>query len=126
MMAMAMLGTAALVLPVSSAAQGAPEQQNVQLWTTRDAQQGALPIVAARQGFFRDNGLNVELRFVSSGAEIPAGMAGGTIPIAVAAWTNPDGDGGQWPERKITGADHRYLRHPATCCAARSEYPHRP
>ena len=89
MLAMAMIGTAALVLPGSGAAQGAPEQQNVQLWTTRDAQQGALPIVAARQGFFRENGLNVELRFVSSGAEIPAGMAGGTIPIAVAAWTNP-------------------------------------
>jgi NitT/TauT family transport system substrate-binding protein len=65
------------------------EQPNVQLWTSRDAQQGALPIVAARQGFFREAGVNVEVRYVSSGSEIPAGMAGGTIPIALAAWTNP-------------------------------------
>jgi NitT/TauT family transport system substrate-binding protein len=80
---------AAVAMPHAAHAQGAVEQQSVQIWTSRDAQQGALPIVAARQGFFRDAGLNVEVRFVSSGSEIPVGMAGGTIPIAVAAWTNP-------------------------------------
>jgi len=88
-LAVTMLGAAVLALPGGAVAQGAPEQPNFQFWTTRDAQQGALPIVAARQGFFRQNGLNVDLRFVSSGAEIPAGMAGGTISIAIAAWTNP-------------------------------------
>jgi ABC-type nitrate/sulfonate/bicarbonate transport system substrate-binding protein len=86
---MALAGAAALVLPGLAMAQGAPETPSLQLWTTRDVQQGSLPIIAARQGFFRENGLNVDVRFVSSGSEIPAGMAGGTIPIAVAAWTNP-------------------------------------
>lgn len=82
-------GIATVTVPHLAQAQGAVEQQNVQIWTSRDAQQGALPIVAAREGFFRDAGLNVDVRFVSSGSEIPAGMAGGTIPVAVAAWTNP-------------------------------------
>lgn len=63
--------------------------QNVELWTSRDAQQGSLPIIAQEQGFFRDNGVDVTVKFVSSGSELPAGMAGGTIPIAVAAATNP-------------------------------------
>lgn len=63
--------------------------QSVELWTSRDAQQGSLPIIAQEQGFFRDNGADVTVKFVSSGSELPAGMAGGTIPIAVAAATNP-------------------------------------
>jgi NitT/TauT family transport system substrate-binding protein len=45
--------------------------------------------VAARKGFFKKEGLDVEIKFVSSGSEIPAGMAGGTIPMAIASWTNP-------------------------------------
>ncbi|MGG5807834.1 ABC transporter substrate-binding protein [Falsiroseomonas sp. CW058] len=88
-MALVLAGAAAFGAPGAALAQGAPETANLQLWTTRDVQQGSLPVIAARQGFFRENGLNVEVRFVSSGSEIPAGMAGGTIPIAVAAWTNP-------------------------------------
>ena len=65
------------------------ETKSFQLWTSRDAQQGALPVVAARRGFFEKEGLNVEVKFVSSGSEIPSGMAGGSIPMAIAAWTNP-------------------------------------
>jgi NitT/TauT family transport system substrate-binding protein len=65
------------------------ETKSFQIWTSRDAQQGALPVVAMRKGFFEKEGLSVEVKFVSSGSEIPAGMAGGTIPIAIAAWTNP-------------------------------------
>lgn len=76
------VGLAAPILPAHA-------QSAVELWTTRDAQQGTLAIIADDQGFFRDNGVNVTVRFVSSGSEVPAGMAGGTIPIAVAAATNP-------------------------------------
>ena len=65
------------------------QSTRVELWTSRDAQQGSLPIIAQERGFFRDNGVDVTVKFVSSGSELPAGMAGGTIPIAVAAATNP-------------------------------------
>ena len=72
-----------------AAAPHAQETKSFQIWTSRDAQQGALPVVTARQGFFKKEGLEVEVKFVSSGSEIPSGMAGGTIPIAIASWTNP-------------------------------------
>jgi len=79
----------ALLLGLSAASHAQVETKSFQLWTSRDAQQGALPVVAARKGFFEKEGLNVEVKFVSSGSEIPAGMAGGTIPMAIASWTNP-------------------------------------
>ena len=79
----------ALLLGFATASQAQVETKSFQIWTSRDAQQGALPVVAARRGFFEKEGLNVEVKFVSSGSEIPAGMAGGTIPMAIAAWTNP-------------------------------------
>lgn len=80
---------AALLLACATASQGQVETKSFQIWTSRDAQQGALPVVAQRRGFFEKEGLNVEVKFVSSGSEIPAGMAGGTIPVAIASWTNP-------------------------------------
>ena len=79
----------AMLLGFTASSQAQVETKSFQIWTSRDAQQGALPVVAMRRGFFEKEGLNVEVKFVSSGSEIPAGMAGGTIPIAIAAWTNP-------------------------------------
>ena len=79
----------AMLLGFAAASHAQVETKSFQLWTSRDAQQGALPVVAARKGFFEKEGLNVEVKFVSSGSEIPAGMAGGTIPMAIASWTNP-------------------------------------
>jgi ABC-type nitrate/sulfonate/bicarbonate transport system substrate-binding protein len=81
--------TIAVLMLATGAAQAQVETKSFQLWTSRDAQQGALPVVAMRKGFFDKEGLKVEVKFVSSGSEIPAGMAGGTIPIAIASWTNP-------------------------------------
>jgi ABC-type nitrate/sulfonate/bicarbonate transport system substrate-binding protein len=80
---------AAAAFASAPAADAQVETKSLQIWTSRDAQQGTLPVVAMRQGFFEKEGVNVEVKFVSSGSEIPAGMAGGTIPIAVASWTNP-------------------------------------
>ena len=80
---------AAAALASSAAAEAQVETKSLQLWTSRDAQQGTLPVGAMRQGFFEKEGVNVEVKFVSSGSEIPAGMAGGTIQMAVASWTNP-------------------------------------
>lgn len=79
----------ALLLGFATVSLAQVETKSFQIWTSRDAQQGALPVVAARKGFFEKEGLKVEVKFVSSGSEIPAGMAGGTIPMAIASWTNP-------------------------------------
>jgi ABC-type nitrate/sulfonate/bicarbonate transport system substrate-binding protein len=79
----------ALLLAFAATCNAQVETKAFELWTSRDAQQGALPVVAARKGFFKKEGLDVEIKFVSSGSEIPAGMAGGTIPMAIASWTNP-------------------------------------
>lgn len=83
------LAAVAMLLGFAAASHAQVETKSFQIWTSRDAQQGALPVVAARKGFFEKEGLNVEVKFVSSGSEIPAGMAGGTIPMAIASWTNP-------------------------------------
>src|SRR6476469_7180850 len=79
----------AMLLGFAAASHAQVETKSFQIWTSRDAQKGALPVLAMRKGFFEKDGLSVEVKFVSSGSEIPAGMAGGTIPMAVASWTNP-------------------------------------
>mgnify|MGYP000217410994 CR=1 FL=1 len=68
---------------------GAANAQTVEIWTSRDAQQGGVAVVAEQKGFFKDAGVDVKVRFVSSGSEIPAGMAGRSISVAIAGWTNP-------------------------------------
>jgi ABC-type nitrate/sulfonate/bicarbonate transport system substrate-binding protein len=65
------------------------DDMKVQIWAPRDAQSSGALIVAQEKGFFKKAGLDSEVKFVSSGQEIPAGMAGGTISLAIAAWTNP-------------------------------------
>lgn len=65
------------------------DDMKVQIWAPRDAQSAGALIIAQEKGFFKTAGLDSEVKFVSSGQEIPAGMAGGTISLAVAAWTNP-------------------------------------
>jgi ABC-type nitrate/sulfonate/bicarbonate transport system substrate-binding protein len=75
-----------VVLHIAPAQAG---NMKVQIWAPRDAQSAGALIVAQKRGFFKKAGLDSELKFVSSGQEIPAGMAGGTISLGVAAWTNP-------------------------------------
>lgn len=65
------------------------DDMKVQIWAPRDAQSSGALIVAQERGFFKKAGLESEVKFVSSGQEIPAGMAGGTISLAIASWTNP-------------------------------------
>jgi len=65
------------------------EMKAFSIWTSRDSQQGGLPLIAAKKGFFAKEGLDVDVKFVSSGSEIPAGMVGGTILVGVASWVNP-------------------------------------
>ncbi|WP_162249062.1 ABC transporter substrate-binding protein [Mesorhizobium sp. Root157] len=77
------------VYAASVFAMGAANAESIEIWTSRDAQQGGVAVVAEQKGFFKDAGADVNVRFVSSGSEIPAGMAGRSISVAIAAWTNP-------------------------------------
>jgi ABC-type nitrate/sulfonate/bicarbonate transport system substrate-binding protein len=72
-----------------SAGSARADGMKVQIWAPRDAQSSGPLIIAQHEGLFRKAGLDSELKFVSSGQEIPAGIAGGTIQLAVASWTNP-------------------------------------
>jgi ABC-type nitrate/sulfonate/bicarbonate transport system substrate-binding protein len=78
-----MLGT--MAIPVLAEV----EMKSFAIWTSRDSQQGGLPLIAAKKGFFTKEGLDVEVKFVSAGSEIPAGMVGGTILVGIASWVNP-------------------------------------
>lgn len=63
-------------------------QDKLQIWAPRDAQSSGAFVIAQEKQFFKNAGLDTELKFVSSGQEIPAGIAGGTIKLAIASWTN--------------------------------------
>lgn len=83
------LASAALFAATLHSAPVHADETKVQIWVPRDAQSSGALIVANEKGFFKKAGLESEVKFVSSGQEIPAGMAGGTISLAVASWTNP-------------------------------------
>lgn len=83
------LAGAALVAATAYGAPAHADDTKVQIWAPRDAQSSGALIIADEKGFFEKAGLQSEVKLVSSGQEIPAGMAGGTISLAVASWTNP-------------------------------------
>jgi len=80
---------ALVVCATSLFAAGAACAEGIEIWTSRDAQQGGVAVIAEQKDFFKNAGVDVSVRFVSSGSEIPAGMAGQSISVAIAGWTNP-------------------------------------
>jgi ABC-type nitrate/sulfonate/bicarbonate transport system substrate-binding protein len=83
------LACAVIAASMLHVARAQADDMKVQIWAPRDAQSAGALVVAQEKGFFKKAGLDSEVKFVSSGQEIPAGMAGGTISLAVASWTNP-------------------------------------
>lgn len=59
----------------------AAAQTKVVIGTGKDPNLGAPLIVAQEQGFFRDAGLDVELKFFPSGGDLMTAFAGGSIKI---------------------------------------------
>jgi ABC-type nitrate/sulfonate/bicarbonate transport system substrate-binding protein len=57
------------------------ELATVQLWGSRDPQSMAEVVIADKKGYFSDEGLTVETKFVSFGSEIPPAVAGGSIVL---------------------------------------------
>ena len=83
------LAGAVMVVTMVHGVDARADDTKVQIWAPRDAQSSGALIIANEKGFFKKAGLESEVKFVSSGQEIPAGMAGGTISLACASWTNP-------------------------------------
>jgi len=66
----------------------APERKSLEVHTARDAQLASQLVIAEKKGFFRDQGLEVQVKYFTAGSEIPPGMAAGSIVMASAGEPN--------------------------------------
>src|SRR2546428_14030466 len=66
----------------------APERKSLEVHTARDAQLASQLVIAEKKGFFRDQGLEVQVKYFPAGAEIPPGVAAGRIVVASARLTD--------------------------------------
>ncbi len=64
------------------------ESKTMDVYTSKDPQLACQLEVALEKGYFKAEGLEVNIRYVSGGGEIPPAMAAGSIKIAVAAHNN--------------------------------------
>lgn len=69
-------------------ARAQPESKTLDVYTSRDPQLACQIEVALEKGYFKANGLDVTIRYVSGGGEIPPAMAAGSIKVAIAAHNN--------------------------------------
>ena len=85
----ALTGSLAVVgLAHGLAAAQAPERKSLDVHTARDAQLASQLVIAEKKGFFRDQGLEVQVKYFTAGSEIPPGMAAGSIVMASAGAPN--------------------------------------
>lgn len=86
-------GLLAAVLAVSGVGAGPaggapPERKKLDIHTARDAQLASQLVIAKERGYFREEGLEVEIKYFTAGSEIPPGMAAGSIVMASAGAPN--------------------------------------
>ena len=60
----------------------APEQSKVEIWVVRDPQQAAPIALAKELNYYRDEALDVTIRWIVSGTDMPSLLATGDINIA--------------------------------------------
>src|SRR3989475_8987500 len=70
------------------AAAQALERKSLDVHTARDAQLASQLVIAEKKGFFREQGLEVQVKYFTAGSEIPPGMAAGSIVMASAGAPN--------------------------------------
>ncbi|THD44705.1 MAG: ABC transporter substrate-binding protein [Bradyrhizobium sp.] len=79
----AMLCAATLGLPLglatSQAARAAPEVTKLDFWAVKDAQESASIVVASEKGFFKEEGLDLTIKWIVSGTDTPSLAASGQI-----------------------------------------------
>lgn len=66
-----------------------PELSRIEVYSAKDAQMATQALVAISKGYFKDEGLEVDLKYYQAASEIPAGMIGGSIKIGLGGWVNP-------------------------------------
>ncbi len=81
----AALGTAG---PAALPAGAQPESRTLDVYTSKDPQLACQLELALENGYFKAEGLEVGIKYVSGGGEIPPAMAAGSIQVAVAAHNN--------------------------------------
>ncbi|MBI4591696.1 MAG: ABC transporter substrate-binding protein [Candidatus Rokubacteria bacterium] len=82
----ALLTTLCLTAELSAGA--APERKSLDIHTARDAQLASQLVIAQTKGFFREEGIQVQIKYFTAGSEIPPGMAAGSIVMASAGAPN--------------------------------------
>jgi ABC-type nitrate/sulfonate/bicarbonate transport system substrate-binding protein len=65
-----------------------PESRSLDVYTSKDPQLACQIEVALEKGYFKEQGLDVGIKYVSGGGEIPPAMAAGSIKVAIAAHNN--------------------------------------
>lgn len=73
----------------ASAALARPEVGRIEVYSAKDAQMATQALVAINKGYFKEEGLEVDLKFYQAASEIPPGMIGGSIKIGLGGWVNP-------------------------------------
>src|SRR5262249_56728299 len=79
---------AVVALTCGLAGAQAPERKSLDVHTARDAQPASKLVIADKKGFFREQGLEVQIKYFTAGSEIPPGMAAGSIVMASAGAPN--------------------------------------
>jgi NitT/TauT family transport system substrate-binding protein len=84
----ALLPLLGIALSISTAA-AKPEMGRIEVYAAKDAQMATQALIAAQKGYFKEEGLDVDLKYYQAASEIPAGMIGGSIKIGLGGWVNP-------------------------------------
>ena len=86
------LGVVALALGLGALAtmpaRAQLESKSLDVYTSKDPQLACQLEVALEKGYFKEQGLDVSIKYVSGGGEIPPAMAAGSIKVAIAAHNN--------------------------------------
>ncbi len=81
----ALLAVALLAGPAVAAT---PELRTLDVYTSKDPQLAVQIELGIEKGYFRAEGLEVSVKYLSGGGEIPPGMSAGSIKVAMAAHNN--------------------------------------
>lgn len=76
---MAAIAGVSFALPVETALAAGPEVTTLDFWAVRDAQESAQITLASEKGFFKDEGLDVTVKWIVSGTDTPSLAASGEI-----------------------------------------------
>ncbi len=79
---------AAIAMLAGPAGAAGPEMASLDVYTSKDPQLAVQIELGIEKGYFRSEGLEVTVKYLSGGGEIPPAMAAGSIKVAMAAHNN--------------------------------------